>query len=526
MHLRKSQRYLQFMQPTDNTSETYFRNLLESAPDAMIIVDRDAMMTIVNSQAEKMFGYERKDLLGNSIEMLLPRRFQKQHVARRNNYFGDPNLRPMGIGMELAGRRKDGSEFPVEISLSPVSQPGGMFISSVIRDVSERKKMESELIAARQEAERANKANTAFLAAASHDLRQPVQALTLLHGALRRTVKNPLALEMVESQQQSLDAMTNLLNSLLDISRLDAGAIEPEIEDFSVQRLFGRFSAEFSRQAQHKGLEFHADDCKAMVSSDPNLLAEILQNLVSNAIRYTDKGTVTLTCHETPGCVRIDIRDTGIGIAADQLEEIFQEFHQCKTPGSNKEGFGLGLAIVRRLAKLLHHDVTVESDPGRGSCFCVHVPTARGYVAGASEETSDTGTMTHSDASGTVILIEDDIKVANAWGLLLEAEGYRVATAASAPEARAVVQHLDHPPVLIISDFHLLDGSTGVAAVNGIRKEFGRNIPAFIVSGDTSKVVDDARSLENSVLMSKPVNTDLLLELAQEAVATGLIKND
>jgi len=514
------------MQPTNSASETYFRNLLESAPDAMIIVDQDATMTIVNHQAEKMFGYERAEMLGKSIEILLPRRFQERHVARRNDYFNDPRLRPMGAGMELAGRRKDGSEFPVEISLSPVSQSDGMFISSVIRDVTERKAMEAELIAARHEAERANKANTAFLAAASHDLRQPVQALTLLHGALRRTVKEPLAREMVESQQQSLDAMTNLLNSLLDISRLDAGAIKPEIEDFSVQRLFGRFSAEFARQARHKGLEFHSDDCKAMVSSDPNLLAEILQNLVSNAIRYTDKGTVTLSCHETPGCVRIDIRDTGIGIAADQLEEIFQEFHQCKTPGANKEGFGLGLAIVRRLAELLDHKVTVESDPGHGSCFCVHVPTASGYVAGVPEESSNADATVRPHASGTVILIEDDIKVANAWGLLLEAEGYRVATAASAPEARAVVQHLDHPPILIISDFHLLDGSTGVDAVNGIRKEFGRNIPAFIVSGDTSKVVDDARSLANSVLMSKPVNTDLLLELAQEAAATGLIEND
>ncbi|MCH8135355.1 MAG: PAS domain S-box protein [Proteobacteria bacterium] len=514
------------MQKKDDTSETYFRNLLESAPDAMIIVDDKATMTIVNNQAEKMFGYEREELLGESIEMLLPHRFQQGHVEHRNGYYNDPHLRPMGVGVELVGRRKDGSEFPVEISLSPVSQPGGMFISSVIRDVTERKAMEAELIAARQEAERANKANSAFLAAASHDLRQPVQALTLLHGALRRTVKDPLAMEMVESQQQSLDAMTNLLNSLLDISRLDAGAIEPEMEEFSMQRLFGRFSAEFARQAQHKGLEFHADDCTAMVRSDPNLLAEILQNLVSNAIRYTDKGTVTLSCHETSGCVRIDVRDTGIGIAEDQLEEIFQEFHQCKTPGSNKEGFGLGLAIVRRLAELLDHKITVESEPGRGSCFCVHVPTASGYVAGASEESDHADTAARPDVSGTVILIEDDIKVANAWGLLLEAEGYRVATAASAPEARAVVQHLDHPPVLIISDFHLLDGSTGVDAVKGIRKEFGRNIPAFIVSGDTSKVVDEARSLTNSVLMSKPVNTDLLLKLAHEAVATGLIEDD
>lgn len=483
-------------------------------------------MIIVNNQAEKMFGYQRDELLGNKIEMLLPGRYHKLHVAQRDGYLDDPHVRPMGVGMDLAGRRKDGSEFPVEISLSPVQQPGGVFISSVIRDVTERKEMEAELIAARQAAERANKANSAFLAAASHDLRQPVQALTLLHGALRRTVKDPLAKEMVESQQQSLDAMTNLLNSLLDISRLDAGVIEPEIEDISIQRLFGRFSAEFARQARHKGLQFQCEDCPTIVRSDPNLLAEILQNLVSNAIRYTDKGTVTLSCHESGSMLSIDVSDTGIGIAEDQLEAIFQEFHRCKTQGSDKEGFGLGLAIVRRLADLLGHKVTVESEPGHGSSFCIHVPVVSGDNATSMDEVDSADTVARADVSGTVILIEDDIKVANAWGLLLEAEGYRVATAASAPEARAVVQHLDHPPELIISDFHLLDGSTGVDAVNGIRKEFGRNIPAFIVSGDTSKVVDAARSLGNSVLMSKPVNTDLLLELAHKAVASGKIESD
>jgi len=514
------------MPTRSDTSEAYFRNLLESAPDAMVIVDHKAKMIIVNNQAEKMFGYQREELIGNEIEMLLPSQYKEQHIAQRDGYFGNPHVRPMGAGMELAGRRKDGREFPVEISLSPVEQPGGVFISSVIRDVTERKAMEAELIAARRAAERANKANTAFLAAASHDLRQPVQALTLLHGALRRTVKDPLAIEMVESQQQSLDAMTNLLNSLLDISRLDAGAIEPEIEEFSIERLFGRFSAEFARQARHKGLQFLFEDSPTIVRSDPSLLAEILQNLVSNAIRYTDKGTVTLSCNESDGILSIAVSDTGIGIAGDQLEAIFQEFHRCMTPGSDKEGFGLGLAIVRRLADLLDHKVTVESEPGRGSRFCVHVPVVSDHSVRRADDVDSTDTVVRPDVSGTVILIEDDVKVANAWGLLLEAEGYRVATAASAPEARAVVQYLDHPPALIISDFHLLDGSTGVDAVNGIRKEFGRDIPAFIVSGDTSKVVDDARSLGNSVLMSKPVNTDLLLELAHKAVASGKIDSD
>lgn len=510
----------------DNTSESYFRNILESAPDAMIIIDHYGKIAIVNGQAEEMFGYSREDMMGQEVELLLPEALHDRHLSHRARYARDPHLRPMGVGMELHGRRKNGSVFPVEISLSPVTSASGSFVSSVIRDVTDRKKMERDLITARQAAERANKANSAFLAAASHDLRQPVQALSLLNGALRRTVKESLALEMVESQQHSLDAMTNLLNSLLDISRLDAGAIEPEIEDFPIQRLVDRLSAEFSRQAMQKKLKFDACECNTIVRSDPNLLGEIIQNLVSNAIQYTDKGSVSLSCHENDGNLSVGITDTGIGIDPDQIDEIFQEFYQIKTPGQDKEGFGLGLAIVKRMADLLDHKISVESDPGTGSTFSVFVPIISRPQAAKEKDGGSSVDDAETPAFGLIILIEDDVQVANAWGLLLEAEGFRVATAASAKEARAVVEHLDAPPELIISDFHLLDGSTGVEAVADIRRRFARIIPAFIVSGDTSKMVQEARSTENCAIMNKPVNTDHLLKVAKVAIATGIVPPD
>lgn len=507
----------------DNTSESYFRNILESAPDAMVIIDHYGKIAIVNGQAEAMFGYSREELLGQEVEFLLPENLHDKHISHRAGYARNPHLRPMGVGMELRGKRKDNSVFPVEISLSPVTSASGFFVSSVIRDVTARKKMEKDLMAVREEAERANKANSAFLAAASHDLRQPVQALSLLTGALRRTAKDALVLEMVESQQHSLDAMTNLLNSLLDISRLDAGKVEPEIEDFPVQRLIDRLSAEFSRQAKQKDLEFSACQCETIVRSDPNLLGEIVQNLVSNAIQYTDKGNVTLNCNEDGGELEIGITDTGVGIETDQIDQIFREFHQIKTPGQNNEGFGLGLAIVKRMADLLDHKISVESDPGNGSTFSVSMPIVATSQAAHDKEAGMSAEHTHTPASGLVILIEDDVQVANAWGLLLEAEGFRVATAASAKEARAVVEHLDSAPQLIISDFHLLDGSTGVDAVAEIRRRFDQIIPAFIVSGDTSKMVKEAHSTENCAIMNKPVNTDHLLKVAKEAIATGIV---
>ena len=370
-------------------SEAYFRTLLESAPDAMIIIDERGKIAIVNAQAEAMFGYRRNEMLGQPVEELLPNRLRERHVQHREGFAKKPSLRPMGVGLDLAARRRDGSEFPVEISLSPVISANGRFVSSVIRDVTARKLMEDDIIAARQEAERANKANSAFLAAASHDLRQPVQALSLLNGALRRTVKDERALEMIEHQQNSLTAMTNLLNSLLDISRLDAGAVTPELEQFPIKRLIDRLSPEFARQAHHGGLEFTWSASNAVINSDPNLLAEIIQNFVSNAIRYTDKGSIRLECVDSEGHCRVQVSDTGIGIAADQLEEIFREFHQCKAPGASKEGFGLGLAIVKRLADLLELTVDVESDIGAGSCFSVTIPTIAGADVVADEEEPD-----------------------------------------------------------------------------------------------------------------------------------------
>jgi len=496
-------------------SAAYFRNLLESAPDAMIIVDADGAIEFVNRQCEHMFGYSRAELIGLSVDELIPQRLRGSHHRHRENFVAEPRIRPMGEGRELAGLRKDGTEFPVEISLSPVEGPGGLRVSSVIRDVTVRKKLESELIEARHEAERANRANTAFLTAASHDLRQPVQALSLLNGALRRTVSDPRAIEMVVSQQQSLDAMTNLLNSLLDISRLDRGVIEPEIEDFPIQRLIDRLSAEFGRQAKQKNVVFFSRECPSVVRSDPNLLAEIIQNLVSNAIRYTEPGgRVTISADPEDDRLRIDVRDTGIGIDPEEFEEIFTEFHQARRQSGNKEGFGLGLAIVRRLADLLDAEVRVDSELDRGSCFSVLVPRRDDADADLTEdeqESPDTG----AGSGARVLLVEDDPSVAAAWSLLLGAEGFE-----------DLMRGQSAAPDVVISDYHLADESTGVEVIRRVRERYRVEVPAFIVSGDTSQVVDEARDMPNSLLMRKPVNTELLLRLAQEAAATRAIRED
>ena len=501
-------------------TDGFFRKLLDAAPDAMIIVDTGGRIVIVNGAAEKMFGYTRQQLLGACVEMLLPERFRARHAVRRKSYEKAPNVRGMGIGGEFAALHSDGSEFPVEISLSPIDGPSGALVVSAIRDITKRHRIDQELKGAHEAAERASKANNAFLSAASHDLRQPVQALRLLAGALQRTVTDPLALEMIESQQDSLDAMTNLLNSLLDISRLDAGALEPSIEEFSVNTLIGRLAAEFSRQAQQKQLNLRADPCEQTVRSDPNLLGEIIQNFVSNAVRYTREGSVRLSYTVRGDELSIEVRDSGIGIPPDQLDKIFLEFYQIPHDRRKKEGVGLGLSIARRLADLLGHAIDVESTPGEGSCFSVRVPIVPGDEDTAIRRRKSAGNA--PKACGLIVIVEDDVNVAKAWQLLLISEGYRVAGAATAAEVNALIAGLDELPELILSDFYLSDGSNGIEAVRAIREAFGSCIPAFIVTGDTSKIIQGIGKVENCRILRKPVGPDELLRVARAAIEEGL----
>lgn len=502
---------------TADLPRNFFRHVLDASPDPLIIMNVSGTIAFANAEAEAVFGYRREEMLGRPIEILLPERHRRRHERHRHGYARAPRVRGMGTGLELAGLRSDGTEFPVEISLSPIETPAGTLVVSAIRDVTERRRFEQELTAARQAAERANKANTAFLSAASHDLRQPVQALSLLTGALRRTVKDPLALEMIESQQDSLEAMTSLLNSLLDISRLDAGAFEPSIEEFPLQDLIGRLAADMARQARHKGLLFEADDCELAVRSDPDLLGEIIQNFVSNAIRYTEEGRVRLSCTRDGAEVAVSVADTGIGIPQDQLGLIFREFHQVRSDGRKREGVGLGLAIASRLADLLGHRISVESTQGEGSRFSVHVPLAP--LSEQTQSVPDEAAPAAPAPAGLVMIVEDDTQVARAWERLLEAEGYRVLTAASSSGARSAVHHLAAPPSLIISDFHLTDGSNGIEAIAAIRDDVGRCVPAFIVTGDTSRVFQDVERLQDCRMLKKPIGPDDLLDLVREAIA-------
>src|SRR6516162_8413703 len=380
------------------------RSVLDAAPDAMIIVDEAGTVCFANRQVSSLFGYSRDQVIGMDIEQLMPERFRRRHVAHRQEYEQALRSRAMGEGLALFGRRVDGSEFPVEISLSPIRTPEQLLIAAAIRDVSDRKRVEKELRVARESSERArqaadhlraiadearesadraNQAKSRFLATASHDLRQPLQTLALLNGILRRVVGEPSALEALAQQEQAIGAMTRLLGALLDISKLESGAIKPELADFRVGTLFEGLRREFTSIAASKGLELQVTSCEECVHSDPALIEQILKNLLSNAIKYTQAGgRVLLRGRSESGSERLEVVDTGIGIAADQLAYIYDEFYQVDVPtNSSREGYGLGLSIVQRLVRLLNLRLEVSSEVGKGSVFSLLLPI--GHSLGA-----------------------------------------------------------------------------------------------------------------------------------------------
>lgn len=502
-------------------SSELVRSVLDSAPDAMIIIDSSGKIVFANRQATALFGHERESMIGSPIEILLPGRFRQRHVGHRSNYTNNVRVRPMGMGLELFGIRKDGTEFPVEISLSPISQGDEVMVAAAIRDVHERKQVETALKEARREAEYANLAKSRFLATASHDLRQPLQTLGLLNGALRRMLKDPDCLEVLEQQELATDAMARLLNALLDISKLESGAIRLDLVDFAIAPLFDQMRGEFASVATAKGLRFSIDAPAAIVKSDPALIGQVMRNLVSNAIKYTPKGSIELRCERLADAVRIEVRDSGVGIATDQLELIFDEFYQVGvSPNSSREGYGLGLSIVQRIARLLGLEINVASEPGKGSVFSFELPIANGAAAAAgAPRTREHSVPAPALGASQILLVEDEPGVRNAMRMLLKIAGYRVLVAASAEAALA--QLAQKPEVdLVVTDYHLEGGRTGTEVIAAARAALGDDARAILVTGDTSSAVREMRGDPHLRITSKPINSDELLALVTELLAS------
>lgn len=371
----------------------------------------------------------------------------------------------------------------------------------------------------KQIADDANVAKSKFLAAASHDLRQPLHALTLMIGALKTCRTDSDRAAIYPSVEQSLQTLGKLFNALLDISRLDAAAVTPERSDFKLKAALGPCVREFEAEARSKGLKLRCrgDDATA-VHTDPLLLERVARNLISNAIRYTKRGGVLISCRKRRSGVLLQVWDTGIGIPEKRIPEVFKEFRQVDNPHRDRNrGLGLGLAIVRRLCALLDLPLTLSSRHGRGTVVSVLLPFAKPTGNGLTRASKPQPIW---DIRGRVVLvIDDETEVLGATALLLENWGCEVLRARSGQQAQALLRREARIPEVILSDLRLQDGETGLDAIAAVCAAAGRQLPAVLITGDTAPERIRMAHESGYLLLHKPLEIARLRAAIQRALA-------
>lgn len=377
----------------------------------------------------------------------------------------------------------------------------------------ERETFAVELARKNQEIEMANHAKSRFLAAASHDLRQPMHAQQLFLAELDARLSNPQEKTIVSHIRQSMQSMGSLLDGLLDISELEAGVVHPNSRGVLLQPLLDRIENEFSGLMTQKGLRFRVVNCRRAVYSDPVLLVRMLRNLVHNALRYTSSGAVMIACRRRGETLEIQIRDSGPGIPPDQHQQVFEEFTQIGNRERQRDkGFGLGLSIVARLARLLDHPVELRSRLGAGSTFLVRVPLVAEATL-SSEVASDARGYGNALEGWRVLVVEDDRDTRLAVAMLLERWRCETRLAADGAEALQMIRGLGAAPDVIITDYRLPGDLSGIEVARNIRAEMSAPIPAVLITGDTASQVLREAQANDCILMYKPVDAETLYTL-------------
>jgi len=358
---------------------------------------------------------------------------------------------------------------------------------------------------ARSEAEVASRSKTQFFAAASHDLRQPLHALGLFAAALAEKVHDPDVTNVVRSINASVISLETLFSELLDLSRIDAGVIKVNRRHFAVKDIFDRLRLDFEPEAAERGLSLRIRATSLHADSDPLLVERILRNLVANALRYTRRGGILVAARKRGARVAIEVWDTGIGIARDEQERVFDEFYQVGNPERDrKKGLGLGLSIVKRLVALIGADLALRSEPGRGTCFRITVP--RGTRRPESPIPANAPASVFGALNGRVIVvIEDEMEILEGMRVLLVGWGAQVIGTASVDEALSATRTLSRAPDLVIADYRLGSGLDGSQAIEALRARFATSIPAILVTGSTTPAHLDEAKAKGFHVLNKPV---------------------
>jgi two-component system CheB/CheR fusion protein len=494
--------------------------IIDTIRQALVVLDHELRVIYVNRAFYRAFN-------------VIPEQTIGQHLADVGDHRLDvPALR--GLLDLLQAENAAIEDYEIEIELPALGRrmlllsaekirresEGACKIVVAIDDVTERKRAETMLKSAKWHAERANLSKSRFLAAASHDLRQPLQTLSLVRGILAKKIKDKKdeeALMLVARLNETADALMDMLDTLLDINQLETGGVRPERIDFPINDLLERLRIEFAYHAQAHGLIWHVVPCRLSVRSDPRLLEQMIRNLLSNAVKHTEHGKILLGCRHRGDKLRIQVWDTGTGIPRDQLRAIFEEFHQLDNPvREHNRGFGLGLSIVQRLGNLLGHSIDVRSRIGKGSVFAVEVPLG-------GEQPSLPGRRRSSGVQSlgrhaTILVVEADPSVREMLALLFTNEGHRAAAVADGKQAVALARGTIKPDI-VVADYSLPSGMTGLQVIARVREALGSEIPAVILTGDISTDTMREITQRGCVQRYKPVRAEELTHLIQSLLA-------
>jgi signal transduction histidine kinase/CheY-like chemotaxis protein len=465
-------------------------------PSGLVVYQFTYMITLIMMAMAAMFTYS-------------------PHYRTFVAYFAPATL-PGFIALELQGEVPQqamgaGLLLMCCVILFSVRTYNRMFLDSLALRL-EKLELVGQLTAQKDVAEAANLAKSRFLAAASHDLRQPVHALNLYLGAFSQMEMPPRATTMLGKVRQCAQIMDEMFRTLLDISELDAGAVRPQMGPFALAPLFARARVEFEPQARAKGIDLRVRRCAEYVRSDPVLVERILRNLISNAIRYTERGRVLIACRPHGNALRVCVYDTGLGIEPHEQSLVFEEFYQVGNRERDRsKGLGLGLAIVQRLTRLLQTPLILRSHPGRGSLFAFSLERAE-EVAAPRVHLAPRSGDSRNLAGALIVVVDDEELILDAAQSLLEHWGCSVITAASRSAAMLRLAGSPRPPDVVICDYRLRDHETGLGVVEAIRNEFNKDIPALLLTGETDPAQIRKIGASGVAVLHKPLREDELID--------------
>lgn len=502
--------------------EERFRLLVETIPLPVAVTRKeDGKVLFVNNEGLSFFQMQHQPVESLSSLMVISQ-------ESRDSVLSEMAQHGFVHDYEIEVHKFDGSNITMLLSSQFIDFAGEEALLNVMVDVTERNLMQQqladhnllleeevvsrtdELMLAKNEAEKANRDKSRFLASASHDLRQPLQALTLFLASLEHTLTTDEQKGLLSHAQQSKQGLSDLLSALLDVSRLSSGSIHVEKEVIQLSTVLKALALEWQPIAQNKGLDFRLRSCDEIyIKTDEVYLSRLLRNLLSNAVRYTEQGGILLGCRRFGDAVRICVWDTGSGLEQAQLQAVFDEFYQVGNPERDREkGVGLGLSIVKGLSEALDHPLYLRSAPGAGSCFAVDVPLV---VKKLQRERAELSASSTNLSDQLILVIDDDKQLRNAMGITLRQHGCQSMLAESGEDALLVLKESGQRPDCIIADYRLREGKTGLMAVEQIRKTLADDIPAIIVTGDTDELVKHEVKAADCVLAYKPVNINRLL---------------